>query len=116
MKTKITTSVLILLMGYIKAQSVAVGTSTPDASVKFQVDDTQRGVLFTRVLLSNVNTFGLAGNSQTEGILVYNINASIIGGNGKGFYYWDSTKWVALKLANSNTTNIESLIYTTDGF
>lgn len=118
MKTKILTVVvvLILLMDYAKAQSVAVGTSMPDASVKFQVEDSQRGVLFTRVLLSNVNTFGLAANTQTEGILVYNTNASIIGGNGKGFYYWDSAKWVALKSPSSTTTNSESLIYTIDGF
>lgn len=116
MKTRITTIVLILLMGYVKAQSVGIGTATPDASTKLEIEDTQRGVLMPRVSLSNVNTFGLAGNTQTEGILVYNSNASITGGTGKGFYYWNSAKWVALKPANSNTTNSESLIYTTDGF
>ncbi len=116
MKTKITTIVLILLFGFAKAQSIGVGTATPDASTKLEIEDTQRGVLIPRVSLTNVNTFGLAGNTQTEGILVYNSNALIIGGNGKGFYYWDSSKWVALKAANSTTTNSESLIYTTDGF
>lgn len=117
MKTKITTIVLILSMVYLNAQSVGIGTSTPDASTKLEIEDTQRGVLIPRVSLVSVNTFGLAGNTQTEGILVYNSNVSITGGTGKGFYYWDSAKWVALKPANSTTTTYsESLIYTTDGF
>lgn len=113
MKRKITTIVLILLVGFAKAQSVGIGTSTPDASVKLQIEDTQRGVLIPKVSLTNVSIFGLAGNTQTEGILVYNINAATNGGNGKGFYYWDGAKWVPFKSSNIDNS---TLIYTTDGF
>ena len=97
-------------MGFAKAQGVGIGTATPDASVKLQIEDTQRGVLIPRISLPNVNTFGLAGNTQTEGILVYNTNVSTIGGRGKGFYYWDGTKWAALK------SQKDDLIFTVDGF
>lgn len=113
MKRKITTVVLVLFMGFAKAQSVGIGTSTPDASAKLQIEDTQRGVLIPKVSLTNVNIFGLTGNTQTEGILVYNVNASAIGGNGKGFYYWDGAKWVSFKSSNNDKP---TLIYTTDGF
>lgn len=110
MKTKITAIVLILIVGFAKAQSVGVGTATPDASTKLHIEDTQRGVLISKVSITNVNTFGLAGNTQTEGILVYNTNISTIGGKGKGFYYWDGSKWIALK------SQKDDLIFTVDGF
>lgn len=116
MKTKITTVVLIMLVGFAKAQSVGVGTATPDASTKLHIEDTQRGVLIPKVSLSNVNTFGLAGNTQTEGILVYNTNAVTTGGNGKGYYYWNSTKWERLAITTNSTTDNPTLIYTTNGF
>lgn len=113
MKTKITTVVLILLVGFAKAQSVGIGTSTPDASAKLEIEDTQRGVLIPKVSLTNVNTFGLAGNTQTEGILLFNTNASLPGGNGKGFYYWNGSMWIPFKSSNNDNP---TLIYTTDGF
>ena len=115
MKTKITTIVLIVLAGFAKAQSVGIGTATPDASAKIEIEDSQRGILIPRISLTNVNIFGLAGNTQTESILIYNSNASTVGGNGKGFYFWNDTKWGKLAIV-SNSTNSESLIYTTDGF
>lgn len=110
MKRKITTVVLVLLVGFAKAQSVGIGTANPDASTKLQIEDTQRGILIPKVSLTNVNTFGLAGNTQTEGILVYNTNVSAVGGNGKGFYYWDGAKWISLK------SKKDDLIFTVDGF
>lgn len=110
MKKEITTIVLVSFVSFMKAQSVGIGTATPDASTKLQIEDTQRGVLIPKVLLTSVTTFGLAGNTQTEGILVYNVNASATGGNGKGFYYWDGTKWVSLK------SKKDDLIFTVDGF
>ena len=113
MKRKITIIVLILFVGFAKGQSVGIGTATPDASTKLQIEDTQRGVLIPKVSLTNVNTFGLAGNTQTEGILVYNTNSGATGGNGKGFYYWSGSMWIPFKSSNNDNS---TLIYTTDGF
>ena len=117
MKPTFITIALIMLVSFTKAQSVGIGTATPNASAKIEIEDSQRGILIPRISLTNVNTFGLVGNTQTESILVYNSNASTTGGNGKGFYFWNGTKWEKLAtVSNSTTTNSETLIYTTDGF
>ena len=40
---------LACLMGAIRAQNVGIGTSTPDASARLDVSDTQRGILIPRL-------------------------------------------------------------------
>lgn len=110
MKIKIATIILVLFGSFAKAQSIGIGTATPDASAKLQIEDAQRGVLIPKVALDSVNVFGLLGNTLTEGILVYNTNISVVGGKGKGFYYWEGTKWVSLKPKK------DDLIFTVDGF
>ena len=75
MKKEITTLALILNLGIAKTQSVGIGTSTPDASTKLHIEDTLRGILIPKVSILNVNIFGLTANTQTEGILIYNINS-----------------------------------------
>lgn len=80
------------------AQSVGVNTtgSSPDASAMFDVESTNKGFLIPRVNLTDVNTFGLSGSSSTESIFLYNTNAAVTGGVGKGFYYWTGTVWSPL--------------------
>ncbi|MFN0200051.1 MAG: hypothetical protein ACKVTZ_00940, partial [Bacteroidia bacterium] len=87
------------------AQSIGIGTASPDASAKLDISSTDRGLLIPRVSLSDGNTFGLAGNSNTEGMMVYNTNASITNGNGVGFYFWNGTAWKQLQIYGITETD-----------
>lgn len=84
------------------AQGVGVNTdgSAPDASAILDVKSTDRGLLVPRVSLSDV-TSASPVTSPATGLLVYNTNASVTGGNGTGFYYWDGSQWVRLDAGNS---------------
>ena len=54
-----------------------------------------------RVSLSDDAT-ALNSEVPSPGMMVYNTNASMTGGNGAGIYYWDAGKWV--KLGGSGAT------------
>lgn len=86
----------------IKAQGVGINTdgSSPDASALLDVKATDRGVLVPRVSLSNV-TSASPVSSPATGLLVYNTNASVTGGNGSGFYFWTGSAWARLDNSNS---------------
>ena len=82
------------------AQGVGINTTgnNPSSYTLLDVDagsDNNKGVLIPRIALSNVNT--LAPITGTTGdvvsLLVYNTNASVTGGNGAGYYYWDGSRW-----------------------
>ena len=48
-----------------------------------------------RVSLSDDGT-ALNGEVPSPGMLVYNTNAAMTGGNGAGIYYWNAAKWVKI--------------------
>ena len=48
-----------------------------------------------RVSLSDDGT-ALNGEVPSPGMLVYNTNAGMTGGNGAGIYYWNAAKWVKI--------------------
>ena len=78
--------------GAIIEGTLAIGTAAPDLSAALHINAPNKGLLIPNVSLSDISVFGLAGASNTESILLYNTNASLIGGNGKGFYYWTGTQ------------------------
>lgn len=84
------------------AQNVGINAdgSSPDNSAMLDVKATDRGVLLPRVSLSNVASASPV-TSPATGLLVYNTNASLTGGNGAGFYYWDGSQWVKLDAGNN---------------
>ncbi|MCX7650230.1 MAG: hypothetical protein N2050_06720, partial [Flavobacteriales bacterium] len=86
----------------IKAQGVGINTdgSSPDASALLDVKSNDKGVLVPRVNLSNVNSASPI-TSPATGLLVYNTNASVTGGNGTGFYFWTGSAWTRLDNSNS---------------
>ena len=49
MRTVVIVFGLVCLMGAILAQSVGIGTSTPDPSARLDVSDNQRGILIPRL-------------------------------------------------------------------
>ena len=99
---------LILLtcftFAYVSTQAqVGVGTSTPKAALDIQ--STNAGVLIPRISLTNLNSAFPVENPNTNnnalevGTLIFNTNTTI----GRGFYYWDGSKWVAIQGNATNT-------------
>jgi hypothetical protein len=98
MKALITlTAITCLFIGQVYGQ-VGIGTTSPDASSVLDITATDKGILIPRVSLDNVNTTQLDGvNTAAPGLLIWNTNATTVGGSGIGFYYFDGAAlWVAL--------------------
>ncbi len=73
---------------------VGIGTETPDTSSVLDVSSTNQGVLLPRVSLSNVTDTSLDGvNTAATGLLIWNSNASVTGGDGVGYYSFNGTSW-----------------------
>lgn len=109
------------------AQNVGINSTgtAPDASAMLDVVSSNKGLLIPRVSLTNV-ALASPVTSPTTSLLVYNTNATVSGGNGLGYYYWDGTLWVNLlsssvglsddwtKTGNAGTTAGTNYIGTTD--
>lgn len=78
---------------------VGIGTVSPDASSALDIVSTDSGVLVPRVSMVDVTNSSAPINSPVNGLLVFNTNVSVTGGNGVGFYFWDATSTRYLKLA-----------------
>ena len=102
MKTHILTIVLLMCTAGLYAQNVGIGTDTPDASAKLDVTSTNSGVLVPRIVLTDV-TVAAPVTAPATGLLVWNTNAAITGGNGAGFYYWNGTQWQQIGAGDHNT-------------
>ncbi len=102
MKTHILTIVLLMCTAGLYAQNVGIGTDTPDASAKLDVTSTNSGVLVPRIVLTDV-TLAAPVTAPATGLLVWNTNAAITGGNGAGFYYWNGTQWQQIGAGDHNT-------------
>jgi hypothetical protein len=108
-KKKILFPLLVLVAGMASAQTkikdgTVAGPVTPNAAAILELESNNKGLLLSKVELTNTTTWGLAG-SQVSGMLVYNTLAAITGTNpaypvlsgGVGVYYWDGTGWVGVK-------------------
>ena len=89
----------LLLGSLLWAQSVGIGTSSPDASARLEVSSTNQGVLIPRVSLTSVTDAATIPNPATS-LLVYNTNAALPWG--VGYYYNAGTpaapRWVSLNV------------------
>ena len=64
-----------------------------DLNADDATDTGTKGLALPRVsLVSHDDDLGYSG--LLEGLLVYNTNASMTGGDGVGVYYWDGNEWV----------------------
>ena len=101
MKQQLLSLAFILLSSIIYAQ-IGIGTTSPDPSSILEVQSTTKGFLAPRINLSSVTNSSIDGaNTNAAGLLIYNTNASVTGGNGAGYYYWDGSIWVSMKGAAS---------------
>lgn len=87
----------LLFVGFQTIAQVGIGTSSPDASAKLQIDASDKGFLPPRVALSSL-TDQTTIASPAEGLLVYCTGAA---GLAEGYYYWEGATWVKM----ANTTN-----------
>jgi hypothetical protein len=97
MKNTIFTIIAILFVFGVHAQ-VAIGTSNPDASAKFQIDATDKGFLAPRVALTSL-TDNTTIASPATGLMVY---CNGTGGLEEGFYYWNGSSWTKMSQVSNN--------------
>ena len=97
----------------ISIAQVAIGTSNPHASAKFQIDATDKGFLTPRVALLSVfdNT---TIPSPVAGLMVY---CNGTGGLAEGYYFWNGAQWATIAtVAGSGNTygDVKTGIQTND--
>ena len=73
--------------------NVGIGTSTPGAAL--EVSSTNSGILIPQINLIDTSDVATITNPANS-LLVYNTNDTMKGGNGVGYYQWDTaaTKWL----------------------
>jgi hypothetical protein len=85
-------------MSAILAQSVGIGTSTPDPSARLDVSDNQRGILIPRLTTAERNAI----TNPAHSLLIYNTDCN------EYQYYIDGTGWVSI-LTNVTAGSIGTL-------
>ena len=80
---------LTLLNLFVLHAQVGIGTTTPDASAKLQIDATNKGFLPPRVSLTGSGDISTIA-SPAEGLLVYNTGTT---GLEEGYYFWNGAQW-----------------------
>lgn len=115
---------ILLIAGlFFSVQAIAqtgIGTTTPNASAKLDVNSIDKGFLPPRVALTATNVFApITGTSSAaSGLLVYNTqtSGSIPNNVVPGYYYWNGSSWVqitgGLIIDNSKTASFS--LATTD--
>ena len=97
-----------------------IGTTTPNASAKLDVNSSDKGFLPPRVALTATNVFApITGTSSSAaGLLVYNTQTagSIPNNVVPGYYYWNGTTWVQIAggLILDNSKSASFSLATTD--
>lgn len=86
--------------------NVGIGTITPNASAKLDINSTTQGVLIPRMQASQ----RLAINSPVAGLLVYQTDGAA------GFYFYNGGTWISLSTFNLPTqTGNAGKVLKTDG-
>jgi hypothetical protein len=112
-KKNLALTLCMLSVASLKAQVTIGSTQEPQSGSVLdlsQVDDQKLGFLLPRISLTNVTDWQLRGNSSNGvGMLIYNINPSTTGGNGKaGVYIWTGTGWEPLKSNLSDAVSVDT--------
>ncbi len=105
---------LFLFISFFAEAQTGIGTTTPNASAKLDVNASDKGFLPPRVALTATNVFapvtGLSGSTAlatAAGLLVYNTTSN--GNVLPGYYYWNGTLWVQISngliVDSSNNTS-----------
>jgi hypothetical protein len=104
MKIKRLFVILLLCTNGLYAQT-GIGTTTPNAAAKLDVNSADKGFLPPRVALTATNAFapvtGLSGSTAlatAAGLLIYNTATAGTAPNNvvPGYYYWNGTMWIQI--------------------
>jgi len=91
---------LIFLLSAMKTMAqTGIGTSSPDASAKLEVNSSNKGFLPPRVTLTSQTDNSTIANPAT-GLLVYNTgnNPNLVA----GYYYWNGSNWATIATATGS--------------
>lgn len=86
-------AIALFLGSAIKAQSVGIGTTTPNANAALEIKSTNKGVLMPRLSTTARNSM----TNVAKGMLVYDTTNA-------GFYYHDGGKWLPISQSNSDSS------------
>lgn len=98
-------AMLLVCIASVSAQ-VTIGDNTkPHSGAILELRTDSKGVLLPRINLEKVSVFqldleGTDTTTDAAGMLIYNTNATVEGGDGIGLYIWDGEKWA--KIAGGN--------------
>lgn len=94
-----------LLVSFSKSFSqVGIGTTSPNLSSVLDITSIDKGILIPRVHLADVTVTMLDGtNTAATGLLIYNTNSGVLGGNGMGYYYFNGVQWEHLSTSSTDT-------------
>ncbi len=79
------------------SQSVGINTNSPDDSAILDIFAADKGLLLPRVSLLDITNTTAPINNPVDGLIVYNTNASVVGGLGVGIYIFKSPNWEYVK-------------------
>lgn len=114
----------ITFLRNVNAQT-GIGTTTPNAAAKLDVNSADKGFLPPRVALTATNAFapvtGLSGSTAlatATGLLIYNTATAGTAPNNvvPGYYYWNGTMWIQIAngLIIDNSKNSSFTLNATD--
>ncbi len=89
---------VFLIFSFQMMSQTGIGTTTPHASAKLEVNATDKGFLPPRVTLTSSSDNSTIPNPAT-GLLVYNTGTNA--GLRAGYYYWNGTDWTTIATASS---------------
>lgn len=96
------TLIISVMFGFVSAQSVGIGTKTPNASAALDLDvsslgtNAKKGLLIPRIPLKNTKDQVTIPN-PAAGLMVYNTATTSMGTNdviADNFYFWNGTQWI----------------------
>jgi hypothetical protein len=99
---------------------IGIGTTSPVASAKLQIDATDKGFLPPRVALQGTDDASQGTPriaSPATGLLVFNTATAGSGATAvtPGFYYFSGTAWVRLIIPTDNTANVTGTVAIANG-
>ncbi|POR20782.1 hypothetical protein BWK57_12415 [Flavobacterium columnare] len=101
---------ILFFAGLNISAQVGVGTLTPNPSAMMEIKSNDKGLLITRVTLTDPNSLLPITGTGEESLLVYNTNDTKL--MTKGYYYWDNKKWTRLANYNDVSNLINNTNYT----
>lgn len=83
--------------------------TTINSASLLELETTNKGLVFPRISLTNINSSSPLPPGLLTGTVVYNTNASVTGGNGVGLYVWNGLGWISI------TPNVTSTAWSLTG-